>query len=169
MQDLRIGDLVEYHGDRWFVTRVDRSVRTVILRKFDNVAEEVPNNDPECRVIANLPSSWPFIAAPRHSKAGPIDRITISRGGTPKLLRPMIAWVPSEALHNGGVIYFHPLLDLKQGEVLVAHHRSQHLSRLNITPTYGTAQRRLALEERRRAPPPPQTRYDVLLVDEEDE
>jgi len=165
---LRLGDLVEYQKDRWYVTKRNHGVRTVILRKFDLTGIEIADNDPDCKVIANPPRQWPFISAPRHPKAGLIERITISRKEGPKLLVPMHAWVPSEALHNGGVIYFHPNLKLRPGEVLVARHRTQTLTRLNVTQTFGNVQRRLALDAAKREPPAPQTRYDYLLIDDEE-
>jgi len=168
---LRIGDLVEYQNERWYVAQRHAGVRTVILRQLDGKSQEIPNDSDstDCKVIANLPRQWPFVAAPRHSKAGPITDITVVRQHKRFSLKPMQAWVPSDSLQNGGVIYFHPKLALRPGEVLVAHHQNGGITRLSITLAFGTAQRRIALDEFRRDPPAPQTRYDHLMSEEEED
>lgn len=164
---LQIGDLVEYMSSRWLVSQQHRGVRTVVLRQLDGKAQEVANDDSACKVIANLPTQWPFITIPK--KSSPIASITVARGVRVFSLKPMEAWVPADPLHNGGVLYFNPRLNLRQGEVLVARHANGALTRVNVTASYGTAQRKLLIDEAKRAPEAPQTRYDHLLMDEDDD
>lgn len=164
---LQIGDLVEYQSERWFVERRHTGVRTVTLRQLDGRAVEVPNDidSSECRVIAHLPTQWPFVAAPKQRY--PVEAITFIRGQR-FALKPMYAWVPGDPLH-GGVLYFHPLLNLRPEEVLIARHTNGALSKLTITKSFGTVQSRVAREEARRSPPAPTTRYEHLLLDDEDD
>jgi hypothetical protein len=164
---LQIGDLLEHQSLRWMVTQRHPGVRTVVLRQLDGTSLEVPD-DQALQVIGNLPSQWPFVAAPRHQAYGPIIALSVVRQGKKYALKPMQAWVPSDPLHNGGVLYLHPKLNFRPGEVLVAQHRNGTLSKVSITKSFGTVQRRLAIEEARRDPPTPQTRYDHLLMDEDD-
>lgn len=164
---IQIGDLVEYQNERWLVGQRNTGVRTVTLRKLDGTSTEVANDDPTARVVANLPTAWPFITVAR--KNAPIDQVTITRGGRTSALTPMVAWVPADPLHNGGVLYFHPRLNLRHGEVLVARHANGAMTRINVTPSYGTVQRKLAIDVLKRDPPPPETRYDRLLQDDDDD
>lgn len=166
---IQVGDLVEYQECRWLVTQRHDEVRTVILRQLDGKSVEVANDDPACKVISNLPSRWPFIALPK--KGSPIDRITVARGSRVMELQPMKAWVPADPLHNGGVVYFHPKLQLRPGEVLVARHKDGTATRVNVTKTFGTVQRKLDLFDAK-SPSSAQeeqsaTRYDLLLGDDD--
>lgn len=161
---IQIGDLVEFEGARWLVSQQHRGVRTVVLRQLDGRSQEIPNDLPACKVIVHLPSKWPFLKLPE--KSSPITDITIARDAKTSVLKPMHAWVPAEPLHNGGVIYFHPKLDLRPGEVLAAKHANGQLTRVNITKSYGTLRRKLDLEESKK-PVVPQTRYDHLLMEDE--
>jgi hypothetical protein len=158
---IQIGDLVEFEGVRWLVSHQHRGVRTVILRQLDGASQEIANDHAACKVIAHLPTKWPFLTLPE--KTSPITEITIARESKTLALKPMHAWVPAEPLHNGGVIYFHPKLDLRTGEVLAAKHANGTLTRVNITKSFGTLRRKLAIEEAKK-PVIPQTRYDHLLM-----
>lgn len=163
---IQVGDLVDFQGARWLVSTRNRSVRTVILRQLDGTATEVADDDSACRVIANLPTAWPFVTIPK--KASPIEDIHITRQGRTMRVEPMVAWAPQDPLHNGGVLYFHPKLNLRTGEVLVARHKNGSLTKISVTPTYGTAQRKIQLGEAKHVEAP-QTRFDRLLLDEDDE
>lgn len=163
---IQIGDLVEFEGARWLVSQQHRGVRTVILRQLDGRSLEIANDLATCKVIIHLPTQWPFLTLPE--KSSPLTDFTITRGSKTLVLKPMHAWVPAEPLHNGGVVYFHPKLDLRPGEVLAAKHANGTLTRVNITPSYGTLRRKLALEESKK-PVVPQTRYDHLLMADEDD
>lgn len=164
---IQIGDLVEYQGARWFVSQRHSGVRTVVLRQLDGNSQEIPNDDPEAKVIGNLPTQWPFIAVPK--KTSPLVEITVARSGRTFTLEPMKAWVPADPLHNGGVLYFHPKIALRPGEVLVARHANGAVTRVNVTKSFGTVQRRMALTESKKPPPAPQTRYDHLMADEDED
>ena len=158
---IQVGDLVEYQGSRWLASQQHRSVRTVILRQLGGIAQEVANDDPLCKVVAHLPTQWPFITVPKKTSA--IEALTVTRNQQTFSLKTMHAWAPADPLHNGGVIYFNPKINLRQGEVLVARHRNGTLTRVNVTASYGTAQRKLLIESAKR-PEAPQTRYDHLLM-----
>lgn len=141
-------------------------IRTVVLRQLDGKAIEVANDDSRCRVLANLPTRWPFITLPR--KKTRIERIILTRNGNSSAIQPMIGWVPADPLHNGGVIYFHPNLKLRPGEVLVAHHLDGSSTRINVTKTFGTVQRKLDLTEAKQQPVSvPPNLYDRLLGDDD--
>lgn len=162
---IQIGDLVEYRDARWLVSQRHPGVRTVVLRQINGTSEEIPNDTPECKVIANLPTQWPYITIPK--KTSQITSITIVREKVLELA-PMKAWVPADPLHNGGVLYFHPNLRLRQGEVLVARHANGGVTRINVTKSYGTAQQKMEARESRRPAPEPQTRYDLLMAEDDD-
>jgi hypothetical protein len=164
---IQIGDLVKYQNSHWLVSQRHRGVRTVILRQLDGTAREVANDDPSCEVLAHLPTQWPFITIPK--KASAIESITVTRDSRNLLLKPMQAWVPADPLHNGGVLYFNPKINLRQGEVLVARHVNGTLTRVNVTASYGTAQRKLLIEEAKKPGEAPQTRYDHLLMEDDDD
>lgn len=161
---LQIGDLVEFEGARWLVSQQHRGVRTVILRQLDGKSLEIANDLATCKVIAHLPN-WPFLTLP--NKTSPLTEITITRGQKTSVLKPMHAWVPAEPLHNGGCVYFNPKLDLRPGEVLAAKHANGSMTRVNVTKTFGTLRRKVAIEEAKK-PSVPQTRYDHLLMEDDD-
>lgn len=164
---IQVGDLVEFQDARWFVSQRHDGVRTVILRQLDGKSTEIPNDDPGCKVIGNLPTQWPFIALPK--KSSQIDRITVAREGRNLELHAMKAWVPADPLHNGGVVYFHPKLRLRPGEVLVAHHQDGTSTRINVTKSYGTVQRKLDMAEAKTQAQPTSmpTRFDHLLLEDD--
>lgn len=163
---LQVGDLVRYRKGRWVVTKRDNRVRTVVLRGVV-ATHEVADDDPEVQHVAHLPTQWPFLAAKRGTSR--IVQIILTRGARTVTMRALVDWAPTDPLHGGGVVYFRPGLNLRHGEVLVAHHEDGTTSRLNITKSFGTVVRRKAIEASRQSPPAPQTRYDHLLSDEEDE
>lgn len=160
-----IGDLVKFDGNRWVVSQQHAGTRTLILRQLDGRSVEIANDDPRCEAIVNLPTKWPFIALRR--KKSRIERITITRTKT-SLLRPMMGWVPADPLHCGGVIYFNPALHLRPGEVLVAYHQDGTTTRINVTKSFGTVQRKIDLAESKQSKQSLSmpNRYDILLEDD---
>jgi len=167
---VRVGDLVEYEGDRWKVTGHNRDFRVCILTNWERTKREVPDDadvptdegPTPVTVICNPNQDWPFVQARiRSESAGPVQQIL--RGGTP--LAPLHDWVPSGLYRPGGPIYFNPTLRLRIGEVLVAVHAGGARGRIGLGKQFGTAARRKARAEAPKRPAGPKTRFDRILAD----
>ncbi len=129
-----VGDLVRYNEYVWLVMQHDKQVSILKLRNWEDTVVEAPNDRSEVQLLARPSAQWPFVAAPVKSSVGPVEKVF--RAETE--LVPLTDWVPSAIGRSGGSIFFNPQLRLRVGEVLVAHHRTGRLSRINITPAFGT-------------------------------
>lgn len=155
---MKVGDLVLYQTQRWKVTKHDRRLRVCTLMNWERETIEVADDDPTVVWACHPPTEWPFVAAPTKGiKAGPL--IVIQRAG--EILRPLVAWVPSEFMRPGGSIFFSPRLQLREREVLVGTHQSGVLSRINITRAFGTVKRRI--QRTKVKPVEPQSAFERLM------
>ena len=168
---MRIGDIATHQGKCWLVAST-KAGHLCVLRAWDGSEAEVPDGcekDPESglKVVAH-PSTWPFIAAPIRSKAGPIVRVTIVREGRQLELEPLVDWVPSSMQRPGGPIFFNPELRLQRGEVLVACYQSGKTTRLMVNASFATVKRRQQRIQQANQPPVRRTVYDRLMSDDDD-
>jgi len=170
---LDIGSIVAYSDHLWRVLRRNHGTRTAILEQWDGTTEELADDADEQQadevsVWCNPSKDWPFVPAPSKTKAGPIEAVTLARPGDRRVLRPMVDWVPSDRRGRGGSLFFHPSLNLRQGEVLSARHKNGSMSRVSITRSFGTLQRRMAVEMAKRRPHlPPNTIYSRLMGEDQ--
>lgn len=156
---MKIGDLVEYEGKRWKVTKHHRSTRMCTLVAWDRSTQEVPDDRDEL-VLCHPPTDWPFVPLTVRPNCGPLVRV--ARQGED--LEPFVDWMPSALVRSGGSIFFNPDLALRPSEVLVAVLQDGHTLRVNVTRAFGTVQRR-----RVRANPKPLRRrsaFERILDDD---
>jgi hypothetical protein len=132
-----LGALVKYGGHRWRVYKQDKNVRTVTLIRWGGDLEEIADDDPGAQVMAN-PSDWPVITARVKPSAGPLVKLSLTRGARSRCLEPLVEWVPSDMARAGGSIFMTPALKLKVGEVLIAQYKNGSASRIVITKRYGS-------------------------------
>lgn len=141
---MKVGDIVLYNEARWKVLSLSTSFRTCALADFAGTKLEVPDDletgeKPLLRVLYNPPEQWPFVVCSA-MRGGPVRGITRGAVG----LSPMEDWVPSDFLRPNGAIFFNPRLRLRVGEILTAVHQDGLRSRLTVTKSFGTIQRRQA-------------------------
>lgn len=140
---MELGAIVEYEGHRWRVCKLHRTVRTVTLVRWGGTSEEIADDTPEAKVVAD-PRHWPVVTARIRPNAGPLVRLSLTRRGRARALTPLVHWVPSDFERAGGSVFLHPQLKLVVGEILVAEHKDGSSSRIQITKRYGSmAQRRI--------------------------
>lgn len=148
---MTLGALVEYGGHRWRVYKIDRNVRTVTLIRWAGAVEEVADDDPAVRIVAEL-SEWPVVTARVRPNAGPLVKLSTTRGGRLRPLEPLVDWVPSDMSRAGGSIFMNPALKLRPGEILIAEYEKGSCVRVVITNRYGTMEarkrQRAAVEKR---------------------
>lgn len=163
---MKVGDIVLYQERRWKVESHSTSFRTCQLSQFAGEKTEVPDdldaNAELLKVLYNPADSWPFVAGPVHVRAGPL--VSVSRGAAS--LAPLVDWVPSDFLRPGGSIFFNPALRLRHGEILVGVHKDNTRSRISVTKSFGTVQRR---KQRASNPPKvkgPRSTFDRLMDDD---
>jgi hypothetical protein len=140
---MKVGDIVLYQETRWKVVGHSTSFRTVQLVAFDGRKNEIPDDldqSPELRVLYHPPTQWPF-AVCSATRGGPLR--SMARGNVG--LSPMEDWVPSDFLRANGAVFFNPSLRLRHGEVLVGVHQDGTRSRIAVTKSFGTVQRRTKL------------------------
>lgn len=147
-----IGDIVRMANQLWVVARC--APRLVQLRNWAGITQKVLNDNNVFSFVARPQDQWPFVAAPIRRTGGPVVRILRSETE----LTPIADWVPSGFNRSGGSIFFNPALKLRLGEVLVAHHKNG-VSRIDVTPTFGTVR----LRRKRAEEPEPLTREQRLL------
>jgi len=142
------GDLVLYLSERWLVVRVDEDFHTALLvnqagRRVE-VADALEEEMPEAlQVVANPASQWPLVALPTKRLTGPVVTITIPNPTVrDRVLEAWVEWVPADPVREGGTLYFHPDLRLRQGVVLVATFKSGVKSRITIPKNFGTVSQR---------------------------
>lgn len=135
------GDLVQFEDRRWRVKSYDKTVRTCLLVSWKGETQEVPDDADGFKLVARPQKQWPFVAGPTKRLAGPVVRVTWDG----RELEPLVDWVPGSMGSSGGPIFFNPGIGLGRGDVLVGHHENGiSISRINITPAFGTVQRRKA-------------------------
>jgi hypothetical protein len=140
---MKVGDIVLYQEIRWKVTQHSPSFRTCQLVAFDGRKSEVPDDldkSTDLKVLFNPPEQWPFIICGT-VRGGPLR--SVARGNVG--LSPLEDWVPSDFLRANGAIFFSPQLRLRVGEILVGVHQDGTRSRLTVTRTFGTINRRKKL------------------------
>lgn len=159
------GDLVQFKGSYWKVLSGDTGVRTVTLQSWEDELLEIPDDDPNLRMLSK-PGQWPFVLAPRVPLKAKRPRrlVRVVQGHTIDLI-PFCEWSPTGLLQLGGPIFLSPSLRLRPGETLVLHYDNGIVSRLAITPSFGSAaQRRRRLVKKVKDPT---TAWDLL--DSEDD
>lgn len=159
---MNLGTLVSFEGHRWRVYKVDRHVKTVTLIRWGGVFEEIADDNPGVSVVAD-PSEWPVVTARVRPNAGPLAKLSLTRGTRPRPLEPLVDWVPSDMGRAGGSIFINPGLKLRTGEVLIAEYKSGAVSRIVITKRYGTM-----AERKQRASGAPVKRGLMEFLDGED-
>lgn len=154
--------LVEHANSFWIVERVDSMAKTLFL-SCGQPGEliEVAEDDPGIRVVAYPRLSWPFEVSPTRVSFGPVREILRTNRTGGAVLRRLQDWVPSNFQRSGGPIFFNPSLRLRTGEVLVLQDSKGRLSRMTITPTFGSLAKREARREKGK--PQPVTVYDRIL------
>lgn len=138
---MEIGDIISLDGEHWQAE--SQRDRLFVLRSWDNRTIEVHPRDEKAKLVAH-PNRWPFLTAPIRTSEGPMTKITIVRERKVWLLEPLVDWVPSSRLRAGGAFFLNPALKLKRGEILIVHYKSERMSRVTVTPTFGTSAQRRA-------------------------
>lgn len=160
-----VGDLVEHEGRRWMVLRYDPAIRIGYLLSSEGTRKEAPEED--CRVVVNPVKSWPTLAAPTKSGAGPFVKLMVPGlpGRQDFVLEPWIDWIQSDPAREGGSLFVSPESRLLPGVVLIATHRNGALVRLKVPRTFGTVEQKQAAATR--VPPEPANRFSHILDDDE--
>jgi len=166
---MRVGDLVEQDGRRWLVINFDRTVKVGLVVDGSGSRKELA--DDACEVIANLPESWPTLAAPTRNGGGPFVKLVVPGilGRPETVLEPWVDWVQSDPLRDGGSLFIRPEVRLLPGVVLIATHRSGVSVRVTVPRTYGTvAQKQAAQAAAAARPPEPRNRFNHILDEDEE-
>jgi hypothetical protein len=164
---MKIGDLIEHEGRRWFVTGYHQEIKVGVLLDAAGTRKELADDAPDCRVVVNAPESWPTLAAPVKNRAGPFVKLAIPGvlGREDRVLEPWVSWVQSDPFREGGSIYVSPDVGLLPGVVLIATHRNGAVVRVQVPRTYGTVAQKQAAATR--VPPEPINRFRHILDDDE--
>src|SRR5271155_5346232 len=122
---MRLGDLIEWGGQRWIVRRVERSTRTAIIHDGDRgdvIPDDLDKRKPEeCAVIANPGEDWPFATIAQRPKFGRLLQVLRPQlQGEPIELLRFRDWAIPEPTQAGGALFFNPLLGLGLGDMLLA-------------------------------------------------
>jgi hypothetical protein len=123
---VRLGDLIEWGGQRWIVRRMERATRTAIICDIGQRSEVLPDNldttkPGECQIIANPSDDWPFVTLAQRPKYGKLLRIARpDLGGAATDLVALQDWVMTEPTQPGGALFFNPMLNLRTGDMLLA-------------------------------------------------
>lgn len=141
---MQIGDLVSFEKVRWQVESQRDDL--FVIRSWDDQTKEVHPKYLGVKVLVHPPSRWPFVMVPVRVKDGPVVKLTIVREGKVWVFEPLIDWVPADRVRAGGAIFINPTTKLKTGEIVVAHHKSNRLARIAITPSFGSVAQRQARE-----------------------
>jgi len=122
---MRLGDLIEWGGQRWIVRRIERQTRTAIICNSGRFSETIPDdldktNASQCLVVANPPDDWPFVTVTQRPRSGSLLRVEKpSVDGVSQILVRYHDWVVADPTQSGGAIFLNPSLRLQQGETLL--------------------------------------------------
>jgi hypothetical protein len=159
---MKVGDVVRYQDQLWYVRLVDRFRLGVAILDNDQGSREVAHDldtaGDELEVIANPSEEWPFISPPSR---GHITRVDLVRGTRVEELTPYEDWVAP-----GGSVFFRPSLAPKVGEMFVVYFGSsvvRVLVRRRTLDTFKRRQDRLKVQ-----PKEPINAYTALLRDDDD-
>jgi hypothetical protein len=163
---MKIGDLVEHDGRRWSVLSYDQAVRVGTVVDAQGTRMELADDGGQ---VVATPSSWPTLAAPVRSRAGPFVKLVIpSLPGFPeRVLEPWVDWIQSDPVRDGGSLFIHPDVRLLPGVVLIGTHRSGALVRIQVPRTYGTVAQKQAARVVAALPPEPVNRFNRILDDDD--
>jgi hypothetical protein len=78
----------------------------------------------------------------------------------------MSEWVPTDQLQLGGALFFNPELRLSRGEILIATHRNGSLTRVAITPAFGSLRLRKKRLLKANEPSTNPTAFDRIMQDD---
>lgn len=163
---MQIGTIIRFQDCRWQVVASDEPTYQAVAWNGSSV--ELTDGDPDVEIAAHPPTEWPFLAAPRRLRDGPIVKVRRTVDGQAQELPPLVDWALTSRLSSGGSIFFNPRLRLRQGEILVAEHRSGYLSRLRVTRGFGTVSGRKRRAEQPLRTHGRRTAYDRLLNNDDD-
>lgn len=164
---MEVGDLLELDGLRWLVVSFDNSTKLSLSVTIQGTRREIPDDQEGMVIVANPSKAWNLLIAPIKAGAGPFAKLVIPgfMGRPERVLTPWVDWIQGDPTREGGSIFVHPSISLRNGDVLVATHRSGSLLRIQIPRTFGTiAQRKARLAK---PPPEPVNRFTHILDDDE--
>ena len=166
---MRLGDLVEWGGQRWIVRRVERDTRICILHDGKNV-ETIPDDLDKlkpgiCQVIANPPNDWPNVSLTSRPKFGRIVNVQQPTLGGTHNLEPLHDWMVADPLQPGGAIFFNPILRLKYGDQLLAIYERGR-ARIEIPREFLSTAQRIAKAQAPEPEPRKISVYDRLRRNE---
>ena len=170
---MKRGDLVDFQGRTWLVQMCDpRRLRIAQLLAADGtpleVAHDIDKTDATFRVLANPSADWPFVTTPEKPRWGKVKQICRITGSQLVPLTPVADWVLAEPLRCGGALFLNPALGLKPGDILqVQYDKPGQAVNVNLSPTFGTIERRKAQAVTPKVKRGPATSYDRLLSDDE--
>lgn len=174
---MEIGDIVEYENARWLAVGAQRLVKTIVLERTDGRRVEVPDtldkDDPKAlRVVAQPKTKWALLTAPTRSGAGPFVKILLPpMVGQRKTmeLELLIDWAPSDTGREGGPFFVRPGTGILPGMILLAHHRSGAVVRVQVPKTFGTVSHKTALKAAKTQPKKAdRDRFNRILRDDDD-
>lgn len=170
---MKVGDIIDYEGARWFVSRINREARVAVLFGRDGLRREVPDtmdvDFDEFKVVANPASEWRLLVIPVRSNAQGIESLRLlpdANRKTPVELQPWVDWIGSDPFRPGGSLLFRADGPVRSGDVLLVTFRNHSTARVNVPRTFGT------LEERRSRAVPvtvprESSRYDRIILDDD--
>jgi hypothetical protein len=159
---MKVGDLVRYQNELWYVRLVDRFRLGVAVLDNAQSSREVPHDldttGGEVEVIANPSEEWPFISPPSR---GHVTQVDLVRGTQTETLTPYEDWIAP-----GGSVFFRPSLAPRVGEMFLVHFGSsvvRVLVRRRTLDTFKRRQDRLKVQ-----PKEPLNAYTALLQDDDE-
>jgi hypothetical protein len=161
---MKTGDLIDLDGKRYQVGQFRRDVRTFMVYDVTGVGREVPDDIPH-KVVAQPPSTWPFITSKEHPKHGAVASVQIP--SRQRELTPLEDWAPSEPTRAGGSIFLNPALGLRLGDTVNVTLRSGKIVRVTIQRSFASVPQRI--ERAAAKPKEPKTAFDHLLEGDDDE
>jgi len=149
------------------VLRYDPTIRIGYLLNAEGTQKEAPEED--CRVLVNPVKSWPTLAAPTKSGAGPFVKLMVPGlpGRQDLVLEPWVDWIQSDPAREGGSLFVSPEARLLPGVVLIATHRNGALVRLKVSRTFGTVEQKQRAAAPR-VPAEPANRFSHILDDDDE-
>ncbi len=158
---MKLGDLVDYEGQRWVVHRERPDGATVVLLNARGQAREVPGGLADCVVVANPTTEWPCLTV-RDNPRG-MFLVEVTRATTGARLVPYVDWILSDPTRAGGMMFVRPDLGVQSAEVLLLRWRQGKASSVRVPVPFATVGQRVARVEGKK--PKQVTGYDRLLVD----
>ena len=171
---MKLGDLVEFEGQRWVVRRVDTVQATLLDAKGQtrDVAHDLDLTG-GCKVLANPATEWPCLTVRDNPKgmflvglARP-KWVSSTRPSGHTALQQYVDWVPSDPARAGGTLFINPELHVQPAEVLLVQWKKGATTPLKVPVHFGTVSQRVARAERKK--PAEVTVYDRLLDDRFDD